>query len=162
MTIGTSQKTSRRVTRISMEEVWPNRTIQVVHLTMRWGLQLCSSLVLNILLKLKINYSINRILHQKINGQRTPIAQTRLKNKRLPQPPALKLPFQIQIYKSHPPWPVGKFWYMSEKFHVKIYHPIPMFIISSLLYPSARTNPRPPVPTNWALSLAPVFVQSSR
>ncbi len=34
------------------------------------------SLVLNILLKLKINYSINRILHQKINGNEPLLPKT--------------------------------------------------------------------------------------
>ncbi len=50
---------------------------------------------------------------------------------------------------------------MNETFHVKIYHLIPMFIISSLLSPSARTSPRPPAAyklrTLASPSIRPVF-----
>jgi hypothetical protein len=91
------KRTSWKVTRISMEEVCPDRAIQAVHLTMRWGLLLCSSPVLKILLKAKIKLQYKQNITLENQRQWTPSDQTRLKNKRLPQQPALKLPFQIQI-----------------------------------------------------------------
>jgi hypothetical protein len=108
------KRTSWRVTRISMEEVCPDKAIKAIHLTMRWGLLLCTSPVLKILLeaKNKLEYKQNITLENQ--RQRTPSAQTRLKNKRLPHSLPWNSHTKSKLYKSHPPWPIGKFWYRNE------------------------------------------------
>ncbi len=62
------KRTSRRATRISMEEVYPDRAIQALHLIMRWGLLLCNSLVLKILPKAKnkLQYKQNITLENQL------------------------------------------------------------------------------------------------
>ncbi len=66
------KRTSWRVTRINMEEVCPDRSIQALHLTMRRGLLLCNPPVLKILPKAKNELQYKQIITLENQRQRTP------------------------------------------------------------------------------------------